>query len=163
MSFKDVQNPCSATDMGPRQQTEGETSALFPFSFALTNCLEGTLQTGETWLSLVLTPHFCLPDDLSYGHEVPPSSLCAPGTTLDNSARNTTAYRMNFDGSQQTFLLSVETGVLKSETTAAQKNLDHGHSYFCTSRRPDFWQSFKNFRLMLCGNFSKDFPKKFYS
>lgn len=32
---------------------------------------------------------------------------------------------LNFDGSQQTFLLNVQTAVLKSQTTAAKKNMDH--------------------------------------
>lgn len=46
VSFKDAQNPRSAIHLGPRQKTEGETLALFPFSFALSICMEGTLQLG---------------------------------------------------------------------------------------------------------------------
>lgn len=50
---------------------------------------------------------------------------------------------LNFDKSQQMFLLSVQTGLPKSQTTAANKNMDCSHTYFSISKQPDFWQSFK--------------------
>lgn len=94
VSFEDVQNPCSAIHLGSRQKTEGKTLALFPFSFALSICMEATLQNGDPRLPVVLTPpHFCPPADLSYGHGVVPPPSVLPGTTLGNTAHNSTAYR----------------------------------------------------------------------